>query len=135
MKKLAILLLICLMAFSCSSNGDGDSTTGPTEVFQGTFTLQSMSVTEEGVVITVGPPAATGTLVIRPDNTYTLSLTATEAGVTETSSGTWTMNGNQITATDSDGTVTIVDVSADRNQLSFTVTEEGITVTATFTRA
>jgi hypothetical protein len=135
MKKLAIPLLVCLMAFSCSSD-DGDSPTGPSEVFQGTFTLQSASATQDGVTVTVGPPTATGTLVVRPDNTYTITTNWPDAGINnETSSGTWTMSGNQITATDNDGTVVTVIVSADQNQLTLTLVEEGVPVAIIYIRA
>ena len=135
MKKLAIPLLVCLMAFSCSSD-DGDSPTAPSEVFQGTFTLQSMTATQDGVTVIIGPPTVTGTLVVRPDNTYTVTMNWPEADINnETSSGTWERNGNQVTINDDDGTVSTATVSADENQLTVIEVEEGVAATITFVRA
>jgi hypothetical protein len=59
-----------------------------------------------------------------------------EAGINnETSSGTWTLNGNQLTANDDDGTTETFTVSADQNQISLSMIEQGTTATITFVRA
>ena len=135
MKKLAIPLLVCLMAFSCSSD-DGDSPTAPSGVFQGTFVVLSMSIDEGGTTVTIAPPAVTGTLTVRPDNTFTVTINSPDAGIDDvTSSGTWERNGNQVTITDDDGTVSTATISADENQLTVIETEEGATITILFVRA
>ena len=135
MKKAAAFLLLSLMVVSCDGNGNGDAT-GPSEVFQGTFRLESITGTQEGITATVTPPAATGTLVVRPDNTYTISINWPEAGlINETSSGTWTREGNTITATDADGSVIVATLSDDQNTVTFGVVEEGLTGTITYARA
>ena len=135
MKKLAIPLLVCLMAFSCGSDDD-DSLTGPSEVFQGTFDVLSMTVADGGTTVTIAPPAVTGTLTVRPDHTFTVTINSPDAGLDNvTSSGTWERNGNQFTITDDDGTVSTATVSADENQLTVIEVEEGVTLTIVFVRA
>jgi len=132
MKRLAILHLICLMAFSCNSSSSDDPT-GPSEVFQGTFVVLSMSIDGGDPMV---PPAVTGTLTVRPDNTFTVTINAPDVGVNnETSSGTWERNGNQFTITDDDGTVSTATVTPDENQLTVIETEEGATITIVFVRS
>jgi len=134
MKRFSILLVLGLFVISCSSGSDSPST--PSEVFQGTFVLQSVSATDSGTTVTFSPPAVTGTLTVRPDNTYTSTMNWPEAGINnETSSGTWTLNGNQLTANDDDGTTETFTVSADQNQISLSMIEQGATATITFVRA
>ena len=138
MKRAAAVLLVSLMVFACNGNGDGNgSPTGPSQaqVLQGTFTLTSLTASEEGTTVTLTPPAVTGTLTLGPDNRYTITINWPAGGlINETSSGTYMVNGNVITATDDDGTVVTAMVSADQNTLTFTLVEEGVTGNLTYAR-
>lgn len=137
MKKLAIVPLMCLLVVSCDGNGNGDNgPTAPSQTFQGTFTLESATATVEGSPQTVTPPLATGTAIIMPDNTYTRTLNWPAGEIfNETSSGTWSLDGSQLTVNETDGRTLTGSVSEDQNTIELSFVEDGMTIDLVFVRA
>ena len=136
-KAILVVMLVgfTTVAVSCGG-GDGDgSPTAPSTVFQGTFSLESVTSTDNGVTVTFTPPTVTGSVTVMPDGTYSATMHWPEAGIINDAwTGTWTRNGNQLTVIDEDGTPLSGTLSEDWNQFTLIVTVEGATAIFTYLR-
>jgi hypothetical protein len=136
MKRIAALTLLAAFVFvSCSSGGGDGGPTAPSEVMEGTFILQQITLTEGTTITTLAPPAATGQVVVTPDGRFQATMDMPIGGVSGSWAGSYIVSGTSLTLNYDDGAVEVWTISPDRNQVSTTEIEGAMTLTIVFVRA
>ncbi len=126
---LTVIVLFGFVALFSISCGDDNPVASEEESIVGTWVLTKMTATFSGVTLTIPADEMSITVTIKSDNTY--QATIIEEGITTPETGTWSISGNTVTLTDSDGEITTATFTIEGNKLtiSFTETEEGVVLT------
>jgi hypothetical protein len=133
MKKLALLALFTLTVTAGCNSGGGSGPTASSETLSGTYAIQSMTVSQGGVTVTMTPPQVNGNLIFTPEGTFTGFFSAPNT-TTENYAGTYTLDGSVITLNYNDGVVEVWDISPDRSRIFTTDVVEGATVSIELVR-
>ena len=92
------------------------------DTLAGTYTLKEIRVTNASGFVTLGPPDATGTLVLTTTGDFTMSVSAPTLGLNDTySAGVYAVEGTSLVFEDQDSLgVTGADASVSGNELTLT---------------
>lgn len=140
MKRSFLGALALLLFVSCG--GDEKNPLTPSSL-AGTYNLESISLLLSGVTISLGPPQATGTLILT-ETRYALSTVLSDPSQglsdTMTEAGTYTVSGGLITfIKDGDQAGETTTISSDKRKITFSESEtvDGQTMSSTiiFVRA
>lgn len=126
---LTVIVLFAFVALFSINCGDDNPAASAEESLAGTWVLTKMTVTSSGGTLTFTSDQISITVTIKSDHTY--QATIIEQGITTPETGTWSISGNTVTFTDSDGETTAATFTIEGNKLTitFTETENGEVIT------
>ncbi len=112
-----VSIVLALLAVAC-----GDDNPLNYDTLAGTYTLREIRVTNESSSVTLGPPDATGTLVLTTTGAFTLSVSAPTLGLNDRySAGVYAVEGASLVFEDQDTLgVTGADALVNGNELTLT---------------
>lgn len=133
---LTVIVLTVFIALFFINCGDDNPAASAEESLVGTWVLTKMTATSSEGTLTFTPEQISVTVTIKSDHTY--QATIIQQGITTTETGTWSISGNTVTFTDSDGESTAVTFTIEGNELTITFTEtdngEQVTIVQEFVR-
>ena len=124
--KLFITLLLCAALgtiFFTSCSEDEENPTGQSDNFdiEGTWVLNKWTLTTPTDTTVLTPEQRADTMIYKSDHTYERTLVLHQS-ITIPDTGTWSISGNTLTITDSEGEITIFEIAGEGNNITLTET-------------
>ena len=109
--------------FFTSCSEDEENPTGQSDNFdiEGTWVLNKWTLTTPTDTTVLTPEQRADTMIYKSDHTYERTLVLHQS-ITITDTGTWSISGNTLTITDSEGEITIFEIAGEGNNITLTET-------------